>query len=270
MKLLDYFNADYIADLALVENDEGDTQSIKTILQIGNLSQRVEKINDERLINFIFSNHVLMFLDQTISFYLGFAYENFKKNYDFKNQLSGDRILDPEGWLTSSLPIIFKRLENKTYINRNYNNNTHHRSLQIIFKKICRKKLEESACVIIQELEKISTIFGYYDFRKAYISVIAMDQDLRHYLDSNTNEKEFTTTFFQALWMELFKQGLINKDKLYFLNYLQAKNIHSYRYGIPFQQEDIFFDNTISENKEFKNLYEQFIFNKNNNNNYIY
>ena len=56
MKLLDYFNADYIADLALVEN-EGTTQSIKSILQIGNLSERVEKINDERLINFIFSNH---------------------------------------------------------------------------------------------------------------------------------------------------------------------------------------------------------------------
>ena len=97
-----------------------------------------------------------------------------------------------------------------------------------------------------------------------------MDHDLRYYLDGNTNEKEFTTTFFQALWMELFKQGLINKDKLYFLNYLQAKNIHSYRYGTPFQQEDVFFDNTISENKEFKNLYEQFIYNKNNNNNYIY
>ena len=72
------------------------------------------------------------------------------------------------------------------------------------------------------------------------------------------------------LLYETFKQGLINKDKLYFLNYLHAKNIHSYRYGIPFQQEDVFFDNTISENKEFKNLYEQFIYNKNNNNNYIY
>ena len=269
MKLLDYFNADYIADLALVEN-EGTTQSIKSILQIGNLSERVEKINDERLINFIFSNHVLMFLDQTISFYLGFAYENFKKNYDFKNQLLGVRILDPEHWLTSSLPIIFKRLENKTYINRNYNTDIHRRNLEIIIKKICCKKLEESACVIIQELEKISKIFGYYDFRKAYISAIAMDQDLRNYLDNNTNERVFTITFFQALWMELFTKGLIDKDKLYFLNYLQAKNIHSYRDGIPFQPEDIFFDNTISENREFKNLYEQFIYNKNNNSNYIY
>ena len=267
MKLLDYFNSNYIADLALVENF-GTTQSIKSILQNGDLSERVEKINDERLVNFIFSNHVLMFLDQTISFYLSFAYENFKKNYDFKNQLSGDRILDPERWLASSLPIIFKRLENKTYINRNYNNNTHHRNLQIIFKKICHKKLEESACVIIQELEKISKIFGYYDFKKAYISVIAMDQDLRHYLDSNTNEKEFTITFFQALWMELFKQGLIDKDKLYFLNYLYAKDIHSYRDGIPFRREDVFFDNSISENTEFRDLYQRFIDNKNNN--YIY
>ena len=71
MKLLDYFNTDYIADLALVEN-LGDTQSIKLILQQGDLSERVEKISDERLIDFIFSNHVLMFLDQTISFYLDF------------------------------------------------------------------------------------------------------------------------------------------------------------------------------------------------------
>ena len=269
MKLLDYFNTDYIADLALVEN-LGDTQSIKSILQQGDLSERVEKISDERLIDFIFSNHVLMFLDQTISFYLDFAYESFRRQYEFKNQLLGSRILNRNCWLTTSLPIIFKRLENKTYINRNYNTDTHRKNLETILKKICCKKLKESACVIIQELEKISKIFGYYDFRKAYISVIAMDQDLRHYLDSNTNEQVFTITFFQALWMELFKQSLIDKDKLYFLNYLQAKNIYAYRHGIPFKPEDIFFDNTISENREFKNRYEQFIYNKNSNSNYIY
>jgi len=267
MKLLDYFNTDYIADLALVEN-LGTTQSIKTILRDGNLFERVENINDERLINFIFSNHVLMFLDQTISYYLDFTYEIFIKQYDFKNQLLGSRILNRNSWLKSSLPIIFKRLENKTYINRNYNTDLHNRNLEMILKKICRKKLEESACVIIQELEKISKIFGFYDFRKAYVSVIAMDQDLRHYLDNDNNEQILTTTFFQALWMELFKQGLIDKDKLYFLNYLQAKDIHSYRDGIPFRRADIYFDNTISENTEFQNLYEQFLNNKNNN--YIY
>lgn len=267
MKLLDYFNSNYIADLALVENF-GTTKSIKSILQNGDLSERVEKINDERLVNFIFSNHVLMFLDQTISFYLDFGYENFKKKYEFNNQLLGPRILNRYNWLKSSLPIILKRLENKTYINRSYKTDTHRLNLETLFKKICLKKLEESACVIIQELETISKIFGFHDFRKAYISAIAMDQDLRNYLDNYTNEQIFTITFFQALWMELFKQGLIDKDKLYFLNYLYAKDIHSYRDGIPFRREDIFFDNSISENTEFRDLYQRFIDNKNNN--YIY
>jgi hypothetical protein len=175
MKLLDYFNSNYIADLALVENF-GSTQSIKSILQNGNLSERVEKINDERLVNFIFSNHVLMFLDQTISFYLDFVYENFKKKYEFNNKLLGQRILNRYNWLKSSLPIIFKRLKNKTHINRNYNTDTHRLNLEIILKKICLKKLEESACVLIQELETISKIFGYFAFKKAYISPIAMEQ----------------------------------------------------------------------------------------------
>ena len=122
MKLLDYFYSDYIADLALVENSEFQEQSIKFILKHDNLSEaRVKELNDDRLINFSFSTNILMFLDQTISYYFSFGYENFIKKYDFANHLLGTRILDYRNWLQPSLSLIYKRIESKTIVNNIYN-----------------------------------------------------------------------------------------------------------------------------------------------------
>jgi len=272
MKLLDYFYSDYIADLALVENSEFQEQSIKFILKHDNLSEaRVKELNDDRLINFSFSTNILMFLDQTISYYFSFGYENFIKKYDFANHLLGTRILDYRNWLQPRLSLIYKRIESKTIVNNIYNGTLIRENLiKNKFEKICLKKLEESASVIISELDKIAKIFNYHEFKQAYISALALDQDLRNYLNINTNEKKFSNIFFQSLWMELFKKDKIDKDKLYFLNYLLAKDIHAYRDGIPFSIDDICVDYSISENKEFKSKYEDFIERKNYERSHIY
>ena len=269
MKLLDYFNTDYIADLALVENLETH-KPIKLILSNRDFADRFAQLNDERLINFIFSNHVLMFLDQTISYYFSFGYNNFLKKYHFASQLLGVRILDTHDWLTPGLSLIYKRIENKPLVNNIYNTNNYRKNLERLFKKIVVKKLEESSSVLISELEVISKIFNFHDFKQAYISSISLDVHLRYYLNLNNNNQEFSTAFFQSLWMELFKKGMIDRDKLYFLNYIIAKNITSYYDGIPFTEEDICVDNSISENKNFVSYYQEFINNKNSNSNYIY
>jgi len=66
------------------------------------------------------------------------------------------------------------------------------------------------------------------------------------------------------------KKGMIDRDKLYFLNYIIAKNITFYYDGIPFTEKDICVDNSISENENFLSHYKEFINNKNSNSNYIY
>ena len=269
MKLLDYFNTDYIADLALVENLETH-KPIKLILSNRDFADRFAQLNDERLINFIFSNHVLMFLDQTISYYFSFGYNNFLKKYHFGSQLLGVRILGTHDWLTPGLSLIYKRIENKPLVNNIYNTNNYRKNLERLFKKIVVKKLEESSSVLISELEVISKIFNFHDFKQAYISSISLDVHLRYYLNLNNNNQEFSTAFFQSLWMELFKKGMIDRDKLYFLNYIIAKNITSYYDGIPFTEEDVCVDNSISENRNFVSYYQEFINNKNSNSNYIY
>jgi hypothetical protein len=269
MKLLDYFNTDYIADLALVENLETH-KPIKLILSNRDFASRFAQLNDERLINFIFSNHILMFLDQTISYYFSFGYNNFLKNYHFGSQLLGVRILDAHDRLTPSLSLIYKRIENKPLANNIYNTNNYRKNLEELFKKIVIKKLEESSNVLVSEIEIISKIFNLHDFKQAYISAISLDVHLRHYLNSNNNNQIFSTAFFQSIWMELFKKGMIDRDKLYFLNYIIAKNITFYYDGIPFTEKDICVDNSISENENFLSHYKEFINNKNSNSNYIY
>ena len=269
MKLLEYFNTDYIADLGLVENFET-SKSIKLLLGNGELPERVVQLNDERLINFIFSNHILMFLDQTISYYFSFGYENFLKKYHFSSQLLGIRILETHKWIIPSLSLIYKRLENKPLPNNIYNTNNYRKNLEQLFKKIVIKKLEESSNVLISEIKIISEIFKLHDFKQAYISAISLDVHLRHYLNLNNNNQEFSNAFFQSIWAEFFKEGIINRDKLYFLNYIIAKNITSYYDGIPFTTEDVCVDNSISENKNFISYYKEFIDNKNSNSNYIY
>ena len=95
---------------------------------------------------------------------------------------------------------------------------------------------------------------------RSYISSVALDGEIRTYLDYNSENKNLSTAFLKKLWIEFYKENIIDQNQLYFLNYLMAKNIISYRDGIPFRQEDICVDNSIPENKHFRDLYKNFIF----------
>jgi hypothetical protein len=269
MKLLDYFNTEYIADLALVENPEFDENlPIKYILNGGGLSEsRVKQLNDERLTDFVFSNNILMFLDQTISYYFSFGYSHFLKNYNLGSHLKGG-IIHSDNWLRPSLSLIYNRTKKKLEENNIFYINNYQRNLIIKknlitkLEKVYIKKLEESVSVIISEIKKIAKIFNYNDFIFAYVSSIALDGEIRTYLDLNSENKNLSITFLKKLWIEFYKENIIDQNQLYFLNYLMAKIIISYRDGIPFRQEDICNDNSIPENKHFKDLYKNFIIEK--------
>ena len=67
MKLIDYFNNEFIADLAIIENHIYYCPLKRIFNGVGTFDERVNELDDERLINFIFSVNSLLFIDQTIS-----------------------------------------------------------------------------------------------------------------------------------------------------------------------------------------------------------
>lgn len=262
MKLIDYYNNEFIADLAIIENHNYYCP-LKRIYNGGNFfDERVKELNDERLINFIFSANSLLFIDQTISYYLSPCYFKFLDKYNFGVSLRENRILDHNYWFRTSE--IKDRLKNKHRVRQGrYSLATIPAPDHILakfLKKIIIQKLDESGEVIVNEFRKIEKLLNFKNFFDSIISVIAIDEDLRNYLDNNSNIREFSKTFFKSFWLELYKQKIIDYNKFYFLNSLLEQNIEAFRRGNPIIRETTLeINKVLPEDEFFSSRYRIFI-----------
>ena len=233
MKLIDYFNNEFIADLAIIENHIYYCPLKRIFNGVGTFDERVNELDDERLINFIFSVNSLLFIDQTISYYLSPCYFNFLDKYNFGVSLREERIIDHNYWFRTSE--IKDRLKNKHRVREGrYSLATIPAPDHILakfLKKIVIQKLDESGEVIVNEFRKIEKLLNFKNFFDSIISVIAIDEDLRNYLDKNSNTREYSKIFFKSFWLELYKQKIIDYNKFYFLNSLLEQNIEAFRRG---------------------------------------
>ena len=127
-------------------------------------------------------------------------------------------------------------------------------------KKIIIQKLDESGEVIVNEFRKIEKLLNFKNFFDSIISVIAIDEDLRNYLDNNSNIREFSKTFFKSFWLELYKQKIIDYNKFYFLNSLLEQNIEAFRRGNPIIRETTLeINKVLPEDEFFSSRYRIFI-----------
>ena len=253
MKLIDYYNNEFIADLAIIENRDY-YYSLKSLYNgLGFFDERVKELDDERLVNFIFSVNSLLFVDQTISYYLSPCYFEFLDKYNFGVSLREKRIIDHNYWLRTSE--IKDRLKNKHRVREGrYSLATipaPDHILEKFLKKIIIQKLDESGEVIVNEFRKIEKLLNFKNFFDSIISVIAIDEDLRNYLDKNSNTREYSKIFFKSFWLELYKQKIIDYNKFYFLNSLLEQNIEAFRRGNPIIRETTLKINKILPEDEF-------------------
>jgi hypothetical protein len=266
MRLIDYYNKEFIADLAIVEN-QAFYCSLKNIYSGlgGNFSRRAEELDDERLINFIFSSNALFFIDQTISYYLSPFYQDFLKKYDFSSSLKDRRILDCQFWFRTEE--IKERLKNKYRVKEGrYSTLTVPAPVNILdkfLKKIMLKKLDESGEVIVNELKKIEKLLEFKNFFDAMISVIACDGDLKKYIDHNINWSGFNKVLLKSFWAELYKLKIIDHNKFYFLNSIFEKFI--FRSGSPLVKESFEKNKILSEDEFFLSEYKAYLNFRNNN-----
>jgi hypothetical protein len=262
MKLIDYYNNEFIADLAIIENRDY-YYSLKSLYNgLGFFDERVKELDDERLVNFIFSVNSLLFVDQTISYYLSPCYFEFLDKYNFGVSLRENRILDHNYWFRTSE--IKDRLKNKHRVRQGrYSLATipaPDHILENLLKKIIIQKLDESGEVIVNEFRKIDKLLNFKNFFNSIVSVIAIDEDLRSYLDNRSNTREFSKIFFKSFWLDLYKKKIIDYNKFYFLNSLLEQNIEAFRKGNPIIRETTLVANrALPEDEFFSSRYRSFI-----------
>ncbi len=262
MKLIDYYNNEFIADLAIIENHNHYYPLKRLFNGLGTFEDRAKELDDERLVNFIFSVNSLLFIDQTISYYLSPCYFNFLDKYNFGISLREDRILDHNYWFRTSE--IKDRLKNKHRVRQGRYSlamiPAPDHILENFLKKIIIQKLDESGEVIVNEFRKIEKLLNFKNFFDSIISVIAIDEDLRGYLDNRSNTREFSKIFFKSFWLELYKQKIIDNRKFYFLNSLLEQNTQAFRKGNPIIRETtLAINKVLPEDEFFSSRYRIFI-----------